>query len=137
MRNSGVLKFDIINCKQSICCNGCNIEDFDDIICFKKNSNNPCIHNQDIFTYNTKLSTLPRKYYEIFSTYEHSFIEKDFLPESHSIMVDQYLTIDEVMHTLSCYACGGAAFISYKVVDSKKTPICVNGWRGFEKNGWI
>ena len=136
MEKSGILKFDISNCKESLCCNGCDIEEYD-VSIFNKYSNNTFIHNQDVIYYNEVLSSLPRKYYEIFSVYDHSLIGEDFLPASHHIMIDQYLTIDEVSDTLSCYACGGAGFIAFKVVDSKRSPICTNGWKGFEKNGWI
>jgi len=83
------------------------------------------------------LDPLPRVYYEVFSNYEDSIIDGNVLPASHGISVDQFLTLDEVKNTISCYACGGCGFIVYKTAGWIRKPICVNGWKGYSENGWL
>jgi hypothetical protein len=126
-------KFPRSSCEQSVNCEGChersdwNIEENDSLV----------IHNKDVITYQTSLKPLPQVYYEIFSTYEDSLINEEILPGSHGLSVDQFLTLDEVRPTISCYACGGCSFIVYKVKGWIRTPICVNGWKGYSEDGWL
>jgi len=126
-----VLKFPISSCEQSMACTGCHQRSYEE------DSENVVVHNQDVITYQNSLDPLPRVYYEVFSNYEDSIIDGNVLPASHGISVDQFLTLDEVKNTISCYACGGCGFIVYKTAGWIRKPICVNGWKGYSENGWL
>ena len=126
-----IFKFPVSSCEQSMACTGCHQQSF------TENSESVQVHNQDVMTYRTSLNPLPRVYYEVFSTYEDQVIDGHILPYSHGICVDQFKTIDEVQKAISCYACGGCGFIVYKNAGWIRTPICVNGWKGFNEDGWF
>lgn len=134
-QNHIIFKFSRQSCEQSMNCDGCHEHCKLD----RQKEGKIVVHNQDVITYDKRLDPKPDVYYEMFSTYEDSLMSpsQNILPGDHGISVQQFDTLEEVRHETSCYACGGASFIVYKVTGLLRTPICTNVWKGFPNDGWL